>query len=138
MTKIAPFAQHTLVKKHDRSDALQQARRLQPTGERPAWLGSLPVAAPTKAELGWLDGITTPAVFDGLDQSWWKQILPALRMALATWRQRARMRRELSRVDARSLRDAGISPDVAAFEVAQPFWRSPIALRDYPSDKAQA
>ncbi len=138
MTTLAPFAPKTLLKKHDRSDAMQHARRLQPTGERPAWLGARRITAPTKAELGWLDGISTPAVFDGLDQPWWRQVLPAVRTAFATWRQRARMRAELSKVDARSLTDAGISPGAAAFEVSQSFWQAPISLRDYPGDKTAA
>jgi len=139
MTTIpAPFAQKTLVKKHDRSDALQHARRLQPTGERPAWLGSKAVTAPTKAELGWLDGVNTTAVFDGLDLPWWQLVLPAVSTAFATWRQRSRQRQELMSVDARALRDAGISPGAAAFEAAQPFWQPSIALRDYPDDKSPA
>lgn len=139
MTTIpAPFAQSTLLKKHDRSDAVQHARRLQPTGERPAWLGARSVVAPTKAELRWLDGISTPAVFDGLSQPWWQQVLPAVRTAFTTWRQRARMRTDLSQVDARSLSDAGISPGAAAFEVSQSFWQAPISLRDYPGDKTAA
>ena len=136
MTIIAPSAPQTLVKKHDRSDALQQARRLQPTGERPAWLGPRAVLSPTKAELGWLDGISNPAVFDGLAAPWWQLALPALSALFAGWAQRARARRELTRIDARSLRDAGISPGAAAFEAAQHFWQAPIELRDYPSDKA--
>ena len=142
MTKIAPFAQKTLLKKHDRSDAMQHARRLQPTGERPAWLGtqrnSATAAAPTKAELGWLGGVSHPAVFDGLEQPWWQLVLPALRTAFATWQQRSRIRHELMLVDARSLRDAGISPGAAAFEAAQHFWQPPITLRDYPDDKSPA
>ncbi|MCW0235549.1 MAG: DUF1127 domain-containing protein [Ferrovibrio sp.] len=136
MTTIAPSAPQTIVKKHDRSDALQQARRLQPTGERPAWLGARPVLSPTKAELGWLDGISNPAVFDGLAAPWWQLTLPALSALFAGWAQRTRARRELTRIDARSLRDAGISPGAAAFEAAQHFWQAPIELRDYPSDKA--
>ncbi len=138
MTTLAPQTLKTLVKKHDRSDALQHARRLQPTGERPAWLGSRPAPAPTKAELGWLDGIATPAVFDGLAQPWWQLVLPAVATALATWRQRSRARLELMQVDSRDLRDAGISPGVAAFEAAQPFWQAPVELRDYPGDKTPA
>lgn len=136
MTTIpAIFAPKILLKKHDRSDALQQARRLQPTGERPAWLGSRAVAAPGKDELGWLDGIRTPAVFDGLDQPWWRQLGPAFAAALAAWRERSRQRQELMAVDTRTLRDAGISPGAAAFEAAQPFWQPSISLRDYPGDK---
>jgi len=138
MTKIAPFAHKSPLKKHDRSDALQHARRLLPTGERPTWLGQKAVAAPTKAELGWLDGISTPAVFDGLRQPWWQQVVPAVATAFATWRQRARMRIELAQVDARSLSDAGISPGAAAFEASQAFWQAPVSLRDYPGDKTAA
>lgn len=138
MTTLAPFAQKNLVKKHDRSDAMQYARRLQPTGERPAWLGSRAVAAPATAELGWLDGISSPAVFDGLDQPWWQQVLPAFATAFATWRQRARMRQDLTQIDARSLRDAGISPGSAAFEASRGFWEAPTSLRDYPGDKTPA
>lgn len=138
MTTTAPSTPQTLLKKHDRSDALQHARRLQPTGERPAWLGPRPVLSPTKAELGWLDGVNEPAVFDGLDAPWWQLTLPALTSLVETWFERARIRRDLTKVDARSLRDAGISPGAAAFEAAQHFWQAPIALRDYPVDKASA
>lgn len=138
MTTLVPVAPQTLVKKHDRSDAMQHARRLQPTGERPAWLGAPNIAAPSKAELGWLDGISTPAVFDGLEQPWWQQVLPAIRTAFSTWRQRARMRQDLTQIDARTLRDAGISPGAAAFEASRGFWQAPTSLRDYPDDKTPA
>jgi uncharacterized protein YjiS (DUF1127 family) len=138
MTTTAPSAPQTLPKKHDRSDALQHARRLQPTGERPDWLGPRPVLAPTKAELAWLNGISNPAVFDGLNAPWWQLSLPAVGALFKIWRHRIRARRELTQIDARSLRDAGISPGVAAFEAAQPFWHAPIELRDYPDDKIAA
>lgn len=53
---------------------------------------------------------------------------PSLRarmaLALATWRERTAARRCLARMDARSLRDVGISPAAAAFESGRPFWRS--------------
>jgi uncharacterized protein YjiS (DUF1127 family) len=127
-----------LLKKHDRSDALQHARRLHPTGLRPDWLGPRAVLSPTKAELGWLDGLRDPAVFDGLDQPWWRLAVPAIRTAFATWRQRSRVRHDLAMVDARTLRDAGISPGAAAFEASQPFWQAPVELRDYPGDKSRA
>lgn len=48
---------------------------------------------------------------------------------ISLWRERARARRALSQVDARSLRDAGIAPTQAAFEANQPFWRRPGSLR---------
>lgn len=138
MTTTAPYTPPSVQKKHDRSDAAQHTRRLQPTGERPAWLGPRPVLAPTKAELGWLDGVANPAVFDGLRAPWWHLTLPALRSLLVIWSQRIQSRRELTQVDARSLRDAGISPGAAAFEASQPFWQESIALRDHPADKATA
>jgi uncharacterized protein YjiS (DUF1127 family) len=43
---------------------------------------------------------------------------------LARWRQRSRERAELARFDERSLRDIGVSPADAYFEVNKPFWRA--------------
>lgn len=42
---------------------------------------------------------------------------------LATWRQRAKERRELAQIDSRIARDLGISPTEIQFEVNKPFWR---------------
>ena len=42
---------------------------------------------------------------------------------IGTWRERARERRELSLLDARSLRDLGLNPGNVQFEVNKPFWR---------------
>ena len=47
---------------------------------------------------------------------------------LRLWRERRAARHELSRIDARSLRDVGIAPELVDFEIAQPFWRD---LRDW-------
>ena len=47
----------------------------------------------------------------------------AFQQIFATWRQRARERDELSKLDARSLRDLGVTPGAAEFEVNKPFWR---------------
>ena len=47
----------------------------------------------------------------------------ALNQIFATWRRRANDRIELSKLDSRSLRDLGISPGEAQFEVNKPFWR---------------
>ena len=47
----------------------------------------------------------------------------ALNQIFATWRQRSRARNELARLDNRSLRDLGISPGEAHFEINKPFWR---------------
>ncbi len=47
----------------------------------------------------------------------------------AVWRERARARRCLARMDARSLREMGISPAAAAFESGKPFWQRMGTLR---------
>ena len=41
---------------------------------------------------------------------------------LKLWRERIVIRRHLAAMDARSLRDAGISPAAAAFEAGKSFW----------------
>jgi uncharacterized protein YjiS (DUF1127 family) len=41
---------------------------------------------------------------------------------LSLWRERMVARRHLADMDARSLREAGISPAAAAFECGKPFW----------------
>ena len=46
----------------------------------------------------------------------------SLAFTFALWRQRRQMRRSLALMDARSLRDAGISPAAAAYESGKPFW----------------
>lgn len=137
MTQIAQQSPQTVSKKHDRTGAVQNTalRQLKPTGERPDWLGPKLVLSPTKADLRWLDGLTNPAVFDQLDQPWWKLALPVLKQTLATWKARSDARDALAKVDAATLRDAGISPGAAAFEASQPFWQAPVQLRDYPEAK---
>jgi uncharacterized protein YjiS (DUF1127 family) len=50
--------------------------------------------------------------------------IDALTQIFATWHQRANSRRELSRLDGRSIRDLGLSPSDVQFEVNKPFWRS--------------
>jgi uncharacterized protein YjiS (DUF1127 family) len=47
-----------------------------------------------------------------------------------TWLERIRVRRALARIDARSLREAGISPVLAEYEANQPFWQPLRDLRD--------
>ena len=42
---------------------------------------------------------------------------------VGTWRERARERRELAQLDARSLHDLGLNPGSIQFEVNKPFWR---------------
>lgn len=42
---------------------------------------------------------------------------------LATWRRRATERRELSSLDARTIRDLGLSTGEIQFEASKPFWR---------------
>jgi uncharacterized protein YjiS (DUF1127 family) len=48
----------------------------------------------------------------------------AFSMILATWRRRARERRELATLDHRTIHDLGLSPGDIQFEANKPFWRS--------------
>jgi len=52
-----------------------------------------------------------------------------LAITWAVWRERTRMRRCLAHMDARSLRDVGISPAAAAYESGKPFWEKVGCLR---------
>ena len=52
-----------------------------------------------------------------------------LAMTLKVWRQRVAARRNLAAMDARSLRDAGISPAAAAYESGKAFWQASGPLR---------
>lgn len=47
-----------------------------------------------------------------------------LRSTLALWRDRARQRRCLARLDDRLLRDIGLTRRDAEHEAAKPFWRA--------------
>ncbi len=47
-----------------------------------------------------------------------------LAMTLKIWRERTAARRNLAAMDARSLRDAGISPAAAAYESGKTFWQA--------------
>ena len=62
-----------------------------------------------------------------------KPTMPAWRAALVTmlrrWRANREARRGLAELDARSLRDIGISPQAAAFEASRPFWHDVRDLR---------
>ena len=46
-----------------------------------------------------------------------------LAATLKLWRERTAARRHLAAMDARSLRDAGISPAAAAYESGKSFWQ---------------
>ncbi len=52
-----------------------------------------------------------------------------LLFTIAIWRERRRARRCLARMDARSLRELGISPAAAAYESGKPFWQKIGSLR---------
>ena len=47
----------------------------------------------------------------------------AFNQILATWRRRARERRELATLDARTIHDLGLSSSEIQFEAGKPFWR---------------
>jgi len=71
--------------------------------------------------LGASDLYVSPAARPG----WRKR----LAFTFALWRQRREMRRALAQMDARSLRDAGISPAAAAYESGKAFWEKVGELR---------
>lgn len=48
----------------------------------------------------------------------------AFNMILATWRRRAKERRELANLDHRMVHDLGISRAQIQFEANKPFWRA--------------
>ena len=48
----------------------------------------------------------------------------AFNQIFATWRRRAKERQELATLDARSLRDLGLSASDVNFLANKPFWRS--------------
>lgn len=50
-------------------------------------------------------------------------LLRRLVQSVARAHQRSRQRRALARLDARLLRDIGVSPEQARSETAKPFWR---------------
>jgi len=136
MTMPAILTRNTATKKYDRSfNARPLAVPLQPTGEQPAWLKGRAGAEDYPAEPNWLIAGNHLPVLDGLDKAWWRMLPQAAASLFATWRARARVRRELAQIDARTLREAGIDPGAADFEAAQPFWRKPITLRDLPADR---
>jgi len=70
---------------------------------------------------------TTSARNQGLSPA---AFLAALAGRLQEWQRRRQARQLLARIDARTLRDAGIDPGAAAYEVAQPFWVPVRSLRD--------
>ena len=47
----------------------------------------------------------------------------AFNQIFATWRRRARERRELAQLDPRAVRDLGLSVGQVQFEANKPFWR---------------
>lgn len=60
----------------------------------------------------------------------WSVILGLIVATLREWRHRRVSRRELARLDDRTLRDIGLDPGAVDYEVRQSFWRSPRDWRD--------
>jgi uncharacterized protein YjiS (DUF1127 family) len=58
----------------------------------------------------------------------WRRFCHAVVAQLAQWQAHRRARRDLARLDARSLRDLGVAPEDIVYELSQPFWRP---LRDW-------
>ena len=50
-------------------------------------------------------------------------LLRRLAATIGLWRHRRAMRRELARLDSRTLADIGIAPGTVEYEATQPFWR---------------
>ncbi len=50
--------------------------------------------------------------------------LSRLRALMQEWWWRARSRREIAKLDERTLRDLGVSPSQMEFEARKPFWRA--------------
>lgn len=50
-------------------------------------------------------------------------------LTVRLWRERIKLRRCLAKMDARSLRELGISPAAAAYESGKAFWKRPGSLR---------
>lgn len=65
--------------------------------------------------------------FAAADKAWTSRVVESLAALWRLWRQRASERRRLAALDIRSLRDLGIAPELADYELRQPFWRP---LRD--------
>ncbi len=66
------------------------------------------------------DGLLAPDLY--VSSAGKRGLRQSLALTFALWRQRREMRRSLALMDARSLRDAGISPAAAAYESGKPFW----------------
>lgn len=50
---------------------------------------------------------------------WWRAFAGLVR----EWRLRIRTRRQMSQLDAHTIRDLGLSPSQMRFEAEKPFWR---------------
>jgi len=78
------------------------------------------VADPPKT--GGIDA--TPPAIETAPSSLWQVIAGTLR----TWQAHRRARCDLAQIDARSLRELGLSPELVEYELRRPFWRP---LRDW-------
>ena len=61
--------------------------------------------------------------------AWTSDVLAALAAPWRLWRQRRMERRDLAALSARDLRDIGIAPEIADYELRKPFWRPVRDLR---------
>lgn len=61
--------------------------------------------------------------------AWTSDVLAALVALWRLWRQRSAERREFAALSARDLRDIGIAPELADYQLRQPFWRPMRDLR---------
>jgi len=73
--------------------------------------------------MDWRVNAMANIAYDPLIISHRSEPLSGLRRTLTQWWRRNRERGELARFDGRSLRDIGLTPAEATYEINKPFWR---------------
>lgn len=61
--------------------------------------------------------------------AWTSDVLAALAALWCLWQRRRAERRDLAALSARDLRELGIAPELADYELRKPFWRPMRDLR---------
>ena len=106
---------------HIRSNLNPGDRLYQSIGE-PAMTATASAASDPRGT-GMATNVSSPAA-----RSTWPDAFRTILAVLRTWHARQRARRELAAIDAHTLRDIGIAPELVDYELSQPFWRP---LRDW-------
>lgn len=61
--------------------------------------------------------------FTHADKAWTGRVRESLADVWRLWRQRGSERRRFAALDVRSLRELGIAPELADYELRRPFWQ---------------